>query len=119
MALASGPTLSAEDAGEVDGDGHPHRLPVVLRPVAPDADVHGLGARLRRQAREEQRVLGEVVRLPALALVRGEPGEQFNKPVSILLECQARKVEVLACVSNQGGFSMCQFASGTTKQNNV
>ena len=67
------PTLSGYEALEVDGDGHPHGLAVVLGPEAPHADVHGLGAGLGRQAREEEGLLGEVVRLPAPALVRGEP----------------------------------------------
>lgn len=73
--MASWLTLSRNEALKIDGDGHPHGLAVLLRPEAPHADVHGLGARLGCQAGKEEGLLGEVVGLPALALVCGKPGD--------------------------------------------
>lgn len=73
---ASPLTLPRNEALEVDGHGHPHGLAIVLGPEAPHADVHGLGPRLGRQAREEEGLLGEVVGLPAPSLVCGEPGNE-------------------------------------------
>lgn len=80
-------TLSGDEALEIDGDGHPHGLPVLLRTEAPHAHTHGLGARLRRQAGEEERLLSEVIRLPAPAFVSGEPDERtlFQSKPKLLL----------------------------------
>lgn len=72
-------TFSGNETLEVDGDGYPHGLAVVLGPEAPHADGHGVGPRLGRQAREEERLLGEVIQLPALALVCGESGDETQK----------------------------------------
>lgn len=74
--ISSRLTLSCNEALEVDSDSHPHGLAVFFGPEAPHADVHGLGPWLGRQAREEKGLLGEVVRLPATALVCGEPGDR-------------------------------------------
>lgn len=65
-------TLSSDEALEVDGNSYPHGLPVFLRPETPHTDVHGLGARLRRQASEEKRLLCEIIQFPALAFICGE-----------------------------------------------
>lgn len=79
--VATSLTLSGDEALEVDGDGHPHGLAVVLGPEAPHADIHGLGAWLGREACEEEGLLGEVVRLPALTLVCGEPADSERTEV--------------------------------------
>lgn len=64
-ALQNGPTVPGEELPEVDGDHHPF----TQVPVAPQADVHGARAGLAVQAAEVKGVVGEVVRVPALALV--------------------------------------------------
>lgn len=74
--LATRLTLSGNEALEIDGDSHPHGLSIFLWPETPHADVHGFGAGLGRQASEEEGLLSEVIRLPALAFVRGEPGDE-------------------------------------------
>lgn len=71
-------TVSGEQVPEVDGERHPVLVDEGL-PVAPDADVHGAGARLRRQPGEVDGVVGEVVRVPALAFVGGEPAGEEEK----------------------------------------
>lgn len=69
-------TLSWNQTLEVNGDRHPHGLAVLLGPEAPHADAQGLGARLRRQACKEERLLSEVVGFPTLAFICGEPAEE-------------------------------------------
>lgn len=66
-------TVSGEQVPEVDGDGDPVLADHGVS-VAPDADVHGAGARLRRQPREVDGVLGEGVHAPALTFIGGKPG---------------------------------------------
>lgn len=66
LPLQNRPTFPGEELPEVDGDHHPFTQVV---PVAPQADVHGARARLAVHAAEVKGVVGEVVRVPALALV--------------------------------------------------
>lgn len=68
-------TLSCYEALKVNGDSHPHGLAVLLGPETPHADRHGLGVRLRCKASEEEGLFSKVVKLPALALICGEPVE--------------------------------------------
>ena len=65
-------TLSGEQLSEVDGEGDPV-LAEDRFTVAPQADVHGAGPGLRRQAGELDWLVGEVVHAPALTLVRRKP----------------------------------------------
>lgn len=66
-----------ENPPEVHGEHHPFGEVV---PVAPQADVHGAGAGLAVHAAEVERLAGEVIRVPTLALVCREPwgGEQSD-----------------------------------------
>jgi len=64
-------TVSVEQLAKVYGD---HLPLAVVGAEAPEADVHGAGARLAVHAAEVQRLAGEVVHVPTLALVGGEPG---------------------------------------------
>lgn len=68
-------TVSGEQLPEVDGERHP----VVALSVAPDADVHGASARLCCQPGEVDGGIGEVVRVPALTFVSGEPASKEEK----------------------------------------
>ena len=55
-----------EQLSKVDGD----HLPLAeVGPVAPEADVHGARAGLAVHPAEVERLAGEVVHVPALALV--------------------------------------------------
>lgn len=63
-------TVSGEELPEVYGDHHPF---AEIVPVAPQADVHGARAGLAVHAAEVKRVVGEVIRMPALPLVRRKP----------------------------------------------
>ena len=59
-------TVSVEQLSKVYGD----HLPLAeVGPVAPEADVHGARAGLAVHAAEVERVAGEVVHVPALALI--------------------------------------------------
>lgn len=69
-------TLSCDKALEINGDRYPHGLAIFLRPETPNTDSHRLGARLWCQTCKEKRLLCEVVGLPALALICGEPGDK-------------------------------------------
>lgn len=62
-------TVLGEKLPEVHGDHHPFGE---AGPVAPQADVHGAGAGLAVHADEVERVAGEVIRVPTLALVCGK-----------------------------------------------
>lgn len=72
----TGLTLSCDETLEINCDRYPHGLAIFLRPETPNTDSHRLGARLWCQTCKEKRLLCEVVGLPALALICGEPGDR-------------------------------------------
>lgn len=52
---------------------HPHGLIIIIWSVSKNADVHGLSARLRCQACQEDWVICEIKYVPALAFICGKP----------------------------------------------
>lgn len=65
-------TVSGEELPEVYGDHHPV---TEVAPVAPHADIHRARAGLTVHAAEVKRVVGEVIRVPTLPFICGEPEE--------------------------------------------
>lgn len=82
--LQKQPTFPGEKLPEVDGDHHPFTQVV---PVAPQADVHRARAGLAVHAAEVKGVVGEVVRVPALALICRKPSAaEVDKEKSVAKE---------------------------------
>lgn len=69
---------------KVYSDCHPHGLIVVVWSVSKNADVHGLSARLRCQARQEDWVICEIKYVPALAFICGKPDSYRHTRAHVL-----------------------------------
>jgi hypothetical protein len=88
-------TVSGEQLSEVDGEGDPV-LTEDRVTVAPQADVHGAGPGLRRQAGEHDWLVGEVVHAPALTFVRRKPVKERKHKQTLI-----NIIPFRICLANQ------------------